>query len=52
MAADLRAGRLVQLLPEYEGEDVPVSAVMPSGRHLPTRVRAMLDYLAKRFAEI
>jgi DNA-binding transcriptional LysR family regulator len=52
VAADLRAGRLVRLLETYEGEPVPISAVMPSGRHVPTRVRAMVDHLAKRFAEM
>ncbi|GAC1458317.1 MAG: LysR family transcriptional regulator [Gemmatimonadaceae bacterium] len=52
VAVDLRAGRLTRLLSQYEGELVPISAVMPSGRHVPTRVRAMLDYLAKRFAEL
>lgn len=49
VAADLRAGRLVRLLAKYEGEAVPISAVMPSGRHMPTRVRAMVDHLAERF---
>ena len=52
VAADLRAGRLVRLLGDYEGEPVPISAVMPSGRHMPARVRAMVDHLAKRFAEV
>ena len=52
VAADLRAGRLVRLLPDHEGEAVPISAVMPSGRHMPTRVRAMVDHLARRFAEL
>ena len=52
VVADIRAGRLTRLLSQYEGEVVPISAVMPSGRHVPTRVRAMLDYLAKRFAEV
>ena len=52
VAADLRAGRLVRLLEGHEGEAVPISAVMPSGRHMPTRVRAMVDHLAKRFAEL
>jgi DNA-binding transcriptional LysR family regulator len=50
VAADLREGNLVRLLAKYEGEAVPINAVMPSGRHMPTRVRAMVDYLAKRFA--
>ncbi len=52
VAADLRARRLVRLLAEYEGEAVPISAVMPSGRFVPARVRAMVDYLAQRFAGI
>ena len=52
VAADVRAGRLVRLLEEYEGEPVPISAVMPSGRHVPARVRAMVDHLAARFAEL
>ena len=51
VAADLEAGWLVRLLEDYEGEPVPISAVMPSGHHVPTRVRAMLDHLARRFAE-
>jgi DNA-binding transcriptional LysR family regulator len=42
----------VRLLEDYEGEAVPISALMPSGRHVPTRVRAMVDHLAKRFAEM
>ena len=52
VADDLRAGRLVRLLVDYEGEAVPINAVMPSGRFVPTRVRAMVDHLAKRFAEV
>ena len=52
VAADLRAGRLVRVLTEYQGEALPISAVMPSGRFIPARVRAMVDYLAQRFAMI
>ena len=52
VAEDVRVGRLVRLLSEYEGEPVPISAVMPSGRHVPARVRAMVDHLAARFAEL
>ena len=37
---------------DHESEAVPISAGMPSGRHVPTRVRAMVDHLAKRFAEM
>jgi DNA-binding transcriptional LysR family regulator len=52
VAADIRAGRLIRLLADYQGEAVPISAVMPSGRFVPTRVRAMVDYLAQRFAKV
>lgn len=52
VAADLRAGALVRLLAQYEGEVVPISAVMPSRHYVATRVRAMLEYLAGRFAEV
>lgn len=52
VAADIQSGRLVRLLSNYEGEPVPVSAIMSSGRHMPARVRAMVDYLARRFSEL
>ena len=52
VAGDVRTGKLVRLLEDYEGESVPISAVMPSGRHVPARVHAMVDHLAARFAEL
>ncbi|MES2957296.1 MAG: LysR family transcriptional regulator [Pseudomonadota bacterium] len=52
VAADIQAGRLIHLLSDHEGETVPISAVMPSRRLVPTRVRAMVDHLAQRFAEL
>ena len=47
---DLRAGRLVQLLPDYRMPDIDVLAVYPSRRHLSAKVRAMVDFLAEQFA--
>ena len=47
---DLRAGRLVRLLPQWEGEHYPLNAVLPSNRFLPARVRTLVDFLAQRFA--
>jgi DNA-binding transcriptional LysR family regulator len=44
---DLRAGSLVQVLPEWEGSsDVGLYAVYPSRQHLPAKVRAFIDFLA------
>lgn len=44
---ELRAGRLVQVLPAYESSrNVSVSAVYPSRQFLPAKVRLFIDYLA------
>jgi len=52
VAADIRAHRLVRLLPDYMGEPVPINGVLPSGRYVPARVRALVDYLARQFKTI
>jgi DNA-binding transcriptional LysR family regulator len=46
---DLRAGRLVELLPECAGASRPFSLLYPAGRHMPLRVRALIDYLTAHF---
>jgi len=50
LAPEVRAGRLVRLLPEYEPLQSPVAAVYPSRRHLSAKVRAFVDFIASRFA--
>lgn len=49
--AQLRAGTLVRLLPDWRGQRYTLHAVLPSNRFVPARVRALVDYLAQRFAE-
>lgn len=46
---DLRAGRLVPLLPGYRLPDIDVQALYPSRRHLSAKVRVMVDFLADAF---
>lgn len=46
---DLRTGRLVEVLPQYRGPVLDICAVYPSRRHLPGKVRAMVDFLAAAF---
>jgi DNA-binding transcriptional LysR family regulator len=51
VAADrLRAGALTPLLCNFEPETIHVHAVYPHARHLASKVRAFVDFLAKRFA--
>jgi len=46
---DLKAGRLVRLMPGYEMAPIDILAVYPSRRHVPAKVRAMIDFLAETF---
>ncbi|WP_108259204.1 LysR family transcriptional regulator [Mangrovicoccus ximenensis] len=47
----LEAGELVPLLDGYAGETIPVSAVWLEGRSLPRKVRALVDFARRDFAE-
>jgi DNA-binding transcriptional LysR family regulator len=42
---ELASGELVELLPSCRPEPMPISVVVPSGRLLPARVRAVIDAL-------
>jgi DNA-binding transcriptional LysR family regulator len=42
---DIVEGRLVQLLPATQGEEIAIHAIYPSRRHLSLRVRAFIDGL-------
>ena len=46
---DLKAGRLVPLMPDYRMADIDILAVYPSRRHLSAKVRVMVDFLAEAF---
>jgi len=47
---DEAAGTLVCLLPDWDTEPYPLHALLPSGRFVPARVRALVDFLAAKFA--
>jgi DNA-binding transcriptional LysR family regulator len=49
-AEDLRNGRVLTLLTEYEPEPVSIHAVYPHARHLASKVRVFVDFLAERFS--
>ena len=49
-AEELRAGRLVPILCNFEPELIHVHAVYPHARHLAAKVRAFVDFLVKRYA--
>jgi DNA-binding transcriptional LysR family regulator len=47
---DIRAGRLVHILPQWQPRSGIVHAVIPSRRGLLPSVRALLDFLAQECA--
>jgi len=46
---DVRAGRLVALLPDYPVPPAPIYAVYPTRKHLSAKVRLFVGYLVERF---
>ena len=42
---EVARGKLVLLLPEHQPAPMPISAVVPSGRLVPPRVRVLLEAL-------
>ncbi|MFJ3524251.1 LysR substrate-binding domain-containing protein [Pseudomonas sp. NPDC090203] len=46
---DLRSGRLVRLLPEFDADVIPIYAVMPASSWIPHKTRVMVDFLIEEF---
>lgn len=49
---ELRSGALVPVLETFEPEPFPINAIYPHTRLLPAKVRAFLDFLGPRMAEV
>ena len=49
VSQDLRAGRLVRLLPDFPPPEQALHALYPPGRHLSAKVRSFVDFLVARF---
>ncbi|WP_299452844.1 LysR family transcriptional regulator [uncultured Pigmentiphaga sp.] len=46
---EMADGRLVRLLAQWQIESYPLNALLPSGRFVPARVRALVEFLARKF---
>ncbi|MFP6800598.1 MAG: LysR family transcriptional regulator [Pseudomonas sp.] len=51
VSAHLRSGTLVQLLPDYEPQQLGIHALYGTRRQMPPALRALLDFLIKRLAD-
>jgi DNA-binding transcriptional LysR family regulator len=47
----LRAGRLVQVLSDYQADQIPFNAIYPQNRYVPLKVRCFVDFLKEKLAE-
>jgi LysR family transcriptional activator of dmlA len=52
VTAHLAAGRLERVLPDWRSAPAPIYALLPSGRHLPTKTRVFLDAIAARLKAV
>jgi LysR family transcriptional regulator for bpeEF and oprC len=50
MMQHVETGRLVQLLPDWTSEPLPVHIVYPQNRHLSAKVRVFVEWVAELFA--
>jgi len=51
VAEDVRAGRLIELMPEYRSIELGIYAVYPTRKQLALKVRRLIDYLAEALGE-
>ncbi len=49
---DLKAGRLIRVLPDWDGAQSWLWAVYPHARFLPRKVRALVDFLVDEFGDV
>ncbi len=47
---DLRAGTLVELMPEFRATELGIFAIYPTRKQLPLKVRRLVDFLVEAFA--
>ncbi|MEX0941983.1 MAG: LysR family transcriptional regulator [Pseudomonadales bacterium] len=47
----IASGELVTILDDYQVEPMNLYAVYPPGRHLPSKVRSFIDYIAEEFKD-
>ncbi len=47
----LQSGRLVQLLSDYQADQIPFNAIYPQNRYVPLKVRCFVDFIKDKLAE-
>lgn len=50
VSEDIRTGRLMQIFPDYVDESSNIVAIYPQKKNLSPKVRALIDFMAEKFA--
>ena len=50
VSQDLAAGTLVELMPNYRSIELGIYAVYPTRKHVPAKVRSLIDFLTTHFS--
>ncbi len=46
---DIKAGKLIEILPDYRAIELGIYAVYPTRKHLPSKIRLLIDFLIAHF---
>ena len=47
----LQSGRLIQLLPDYQTDKIPLNALYPQSRYVPLKVRSFVEFMKEKLAD-
>jgi DNA-binding transcriptional LysR family regulator len=47
----LRSGRLIQLLTDYQADELPFNAIYPQNRYVPLKARCFVDFMKEKLAQ-
>lgn len=50
VAADLKAGRLDEVLPGWSDDEQPIVAIFRSGRHVPRKITVFVEAMEEAFS--
>jgi len=45
---DIRSGRLIRLLSDYQGSSIPINIIYPQNRYVPLKVRCFVDFIKQK----
>ncbi len=49
--SDLKEGKLIRVLPEFEAESMPVNLLYPSRRQMPLRLKVFSEWLVEKLGQ-